>query len=114
MSRVKIVKKPWGWEVWYARTPKYAGKVLTIEKGGRLSLQYHRVKHETIYVLKGRLLLELDRRRIVLKAGSAYAIRPKSIHRFSAPDGRVTLLEASTPELADVVRLEDDYGRAKL
>ena len=112
-SRVKIVKKPWGRELWYAQAPKYVGKILTIEKGRRLSLQYHRFKHETIYILNGWLALELNGRRSLRKAGSAFTIAPKSIHRFSAPRGRVTLLEVSTPELADVVRLADDYGRTE-
>ena len=87
------------------------GKILIINKGHRLSKQYHKVKHETIYVLKGRLSLELNGRKRLAGPGSAFPIPPRAVHRFAAPDGRVTLLEVSTPELWDVVRLSDDYGR---
>ncbi len=112
-SSVKIVKKPWGHEIWYAQAPKYVGKILTINKGHRLSRQYHNVKHETIYTLKGRWLLELGGKTLVQKPGMAVAIPPKTVHRFCAPYGRVTILEASTPEVEDVVRLSDDYGRTR-
>ncbi len=110
---MKTVDKPWGHEVWFAHNEKYVGKVLTINKGHRLSLQYHKVKHETVYVLRGRLKLHLDGRRRVLGAGQAAVIPTKAVHRFEAPYGRVTLLEVSTPEVWDVVRLSDDYGRKK-
>ncbi|MBI3553788.1 MAG: cupin domain-containing protein [Elusimicrobia bacterium] len=108
---VTTVKKPWGHELIYAQARKYAGKILVINKGRRLSRQYHKVKHETIYVLKGRLSLELKGRVRLARPGQCFAIPPKAVHRFSAPRGRVTLLEVSTPELWDVVRLSDDYGR---
>lgn len=110
-ARVKTVPKPWGHEIWYAQGPGYVGKILVIEKGHRLSLQYHKKKHETIYVLRGRLLLELNGRKSVQKPGAACPIPPKAVHRFAAPYGRVTLLEASSPQIWDVVRLEDDYRR---
>ncbi|MBI5625116.1 MAG: cupin domain-containing protein [Elusimicrobia bacterium] len=106
------IKKPWGREVLYARGPGYAGKIITVEKGRRLSLQYHVRKHETIYVLQGRFVLRLGGRERVLAAGASAVIPPRTVHRFDARFGRVVLLEASTPELTDVVRLEDDYGRA--
>ena len=108
---VAVVEKPWGHELIYARAPKYVGKILVINKGRRLSRQYHKVKHETIYVLKGRLSLELNGRKRLAGPGSAFPIPPRAVHRFAAPTGRVTLLEVSTPELWDVVRLSDDYGR---
>ena len=111
--KIKIVKKPWGRELWYAQAPKYVGKILVINKGGRLSLQYHKVKHETVYTLKGRWLLELNGRKSIQKPGMAAMIPPKAVHRFYAPYGRATLLEVSTPEVEDVVRLSDDYGRAR-
>lgn len=110
---MKTVDKPWGGEVWFAHNKKYVGKVLTINKGHRLSLQYHKVKHETIYVLRGRLALEVGGKRRTLAPGQAAEIPTKAVHRFSAPHGRVTLLEVSTPEVWDVVRLSDDYGRGK-
>lgn len=111
MSAIKVVPKPWGHEIWYAQAKRYVGKILVINKGGRLSRQYHKTKHETIYVLKGRLRLELGKKTTLCKPGTAGIIPPKTIHRFSAPYGPVTLLEVSTPEVWDVVRLEDDYGR---
>lgn len=110
---MKLVPKPWGHELWWAQAPRYAGKILVIEKGKRLSLQFHRIKHETVYVLKGRLGLLLGRRRRTVGPGTAVTIRPGTVHRFDAPLGRVTLLEASTPELQDVVRIADDYGRTE-
>ena len=111
MTKIKKVLKPWGHEIWYAHSPRYAGKILVIEKGKRLSLQYHRVKHETVYVLKGRLGLTLGKKTSLKNPGSSIPIAPNTIHRLAAPKGRVTLLEVSTPELDDVVRLSDDYGR---
>lgn len=113
-SRITRVEKPWGHELWFAEDSKrFVGKILTIEKGRRLSLQYHKLKHETIYVLRGRLGLLLGKRDGVLEQGRSAIIPPNTKHRFYAPYGRVTLIEVSTPEVWDVVRLADDYGRAK-
>ncbi len=112
--RFKTVKvaKPWGHELIFARAPgKYAGKILVIEKGRRLSLQYHRRKHESLYVLKGRPTLRLGPRTRVAGPGTAFAVPAGTVHRFEARQGRVTLIEVSTAELGDVVRLQDDYGR---
>ena len=111
--KVKTVPKPWGHETWYASGRHYAGKILEIKRGHRLSLQYHRVKHETIYVLKGRFVLRLGEKDHVIGPGIAVEIRPGTKHRFEARFGSVTLLEVSTPQLRDIVRLEDDYGRAR-
>lgn len=108
---VTVVEKPWGHEVIYAQAKRYVGKILVINKGKRLSRQYHKVKHETIYVLKGTLGLELKGKTLTAGPGKAFPIPPRTVHRFFAPKGRVTLLEVSTPELWDVVRLSDDYGR---
>ncbi|MBI5882401.1 MAG: cupin domain-containing protein [Elusimicrobia bacterium] len=109
---VTVIRKPWGREILYALGPGYAGKIIVVEKGRRLSLQYHARKHETIYVLEGRLVLRLGRRERVLGPGKGAVIPPKTVHRFEARFGRVRVLEVSTPELKDVVRLEDDYHRA--
>lgn len=109
--RTERVEKPWGHELIFAKAPKYCGKLLVIEKGKRLSLQYHRKKHESLLVLKGRLKLRLGRTTRLAGPGTAFAIPPRTVHRFEAPKGRVTLVEVSTPELWDVVRLQDDYGR---
>ena len=109
------VKKPWGYEDRWAITDKYLGKILHIEAGHKLSRQYHNVKDESIYVLSGTLVLEEgsaeDMKRYVLSKGSSWRIKPKTIHRFAAPSGGCQLIEVSTPEIDDVVRLEDDYGR---
>ena len=111
MNNTKTVDKPWGREIWWAQAPKYVGKFLEIKKGKRLSKQFHKVKHETLYTLKGRYLMELNGRRKVMKPGSVVMIPPGTVHRMEARFGNVTILEVSTPELWDVVRLEDDYGR---
>ncbi len=111
--KIKRVPKPWGYELWYAQTRRYVGKILVINRGHRLSRQYHRVKHETIYILKGRMRLELGGRTRMLGPGNAVTIPPRTIHRFAAPTDRVTALEVSTPEVHDVVRLEDDYKRLR-
>ena len=111
---MKHVDKPWGHEVWFAQTERYVGKILVIEAGKRLSLQYHRVKDESIYVQEGklRLTLESDGGLQVedLGPGEARHIPPGTRHRFEALE-RCILCEVSTPEVDDVVRLEDDFGR---
>ena len=107
-------EKPWGYEIIWAKADRYVGKILHIEPGHVLSLQYHNKKDESIYVLSGEIILrtQLDEkvteRRV--RAGEAFHIPPTQIHQFEAVT--VTdLLEASTPELDDVVRLKDRYGR---
>jgi len=91
------------------------GKILCINEGHKLSRQYHVQKEETIFVLTGTLLLELGMggtlQSIELKKGQSFHVKPNTIHRFCAPYGDVELAEVSTPELDDVVRLEDDYKR---
>ncbi len=109
------VPKPWGHELIWAHTDRYVGKVLVIETGKRLSLQRHEVKDETIYVLSGRLLLQLEDdagevRVEELGPGEFRRVATGRIHRYEAIE-RVELMEVSTPELDDVVRLEDDFGR---
>ena len=110
----QVVKKPWGSELVWARTPKYVGKVLRIKKGGRLSLQYHRWKDETIHMLSGTMDFEVEERgRMVtlrLRRGEGYRIRPGTRHRMSAVSD-CEIIEVSTPQLMDVVRLDDVYGR---
>lgn len=111
---MRTVPKPWGREVIFAETERYAGKILHLSPGHSLSLQYHERKDETLFVLEGevRLLVEVDgameERR--LKPGDAYRIRPGVKHRMQA-DQPCVLVEVSSPELDDVVRLEDAYGR---
>jgi len=110
------VDKPWGYELIWAHTDRYVGKILHIERGHALSYQYHRVKDETIYLLSGRLQLDVAHadeaaRPILLSAGDAFRIHTGLRHRMVAIE-TCDVLEASTPELDDVVRLEDRYGRA--
>jgi quercetin dioxygenase-like cupin family protein len=109
------VAKPWGYEIWYAQTEAYAGKLLHIDRGHRLSLQYHDRKDETSYLLTGRLLLvqgasvdDLVEREI--GPGAAWRILPGQVHTVEALEDS-DVLEVSTPELDDVVRLTDRYGR---
>jgi len=112
---MRIVPKPWGREEIFAENDRYAGKLLHISAGHSLSLQYHEVKDETLYVLEGEVTLEVEEdgqmrtRRLV--AGDSYRIRPLIRHRMRS-DQACVILEVSTPELDDVVRLEDAYGRA--
>lgn len=109
--KLKKVIKPWGWELWYAHTTDYAGKIIRIHKGHRLSRQYHRYKHETIYADRGRWILEIGGRKIAMRPGMAVDIPPGTVHRISCPREEVRLLEVSTPQVNDIIRLEDDYGR---
>lgn len=109
---MKKVLKPWGWELWFAHTPKYLGKIIFIKKGHRLSEQYHRFKHETVYAQEGRWILEIKGRKKLMKPGTARTIDARTIHRFTAPFQDATLIEVSTPHPKDVVRLKDDYGRS--
>lgn len=110
------IEKPWGCEILFACTHKYAGKVIFIRKGHRLSLQYHEKKDEVLYMHEGEVLLELEGSdghmvSTVLQPGQCIRIPPLTRHRFKAIED-TTFFEVSTPELEDVVRLEDDYGRA--
>jgi len=122
-------EKPWGYELLYAHTPKYVGKVIFVKKGHRLSLQYHKKKDESMYIYyhnkkdesmyiyegKALLSIEGDDGRITSNtfvAGDCIRIPPMTRHRIEAVED-TTVLEVSTPELEDVVRVEDDYGRTE-
>lgn len=110
------VDKPWGYELVWALSEDYCGKILFVRAGERLSLQFHKVKDETIYVQQGRIELEIAapgeavRDCEVVVAGASYRIKPGMVHRWRALEDSI-VLEASTPQLDDVVRLEDEYGR---
>jgi mannose-6-phosphate isomerase len=121
----KIVNKPWGREIWYADQNSYAGKILEVTAGARLSLQYHQIKTETLYLLSGKMRLvfkavEHDHHQqeiteadyFLWEVGQAVHIPTATIHRFEAIEDSV-LLEVSTPHLTDVVRIQDDYSRPK-
>ena len=114
----KRVEKPWGYEIWWARTERYVGKILHVNKGESLSLQYHNVKDETIMIQSGLLLFQTkpagdegELRKVEMKPGDVFHITPGTLHRMTALED-CDILEVSTPELDDVVRLEDRYGRA--
>jgi mannose-6-phosphate isomerase len=108
------IPKPWGYELIWAKTGRYVGKILHINKGESLSLQYHEMKEETLYVVEGELKLTIehdgDRRELALRKGEAFHIPPRMIHRMLAVVD-TDVAEVSTTELDDVVRLEDRYGR---
>lgn len=108
------VEKPWGYELIWARTDRYVGKILHVRAGHVLSLQYHNRKDETMHVFRGELILRtgpaeaLEERR--LRAGESVHIPPRLVHQIEAIEDS-DVLEASTPELDDLVRLQDRYGR---
>jgi mannose-6-phosphate isomerase len=115
-EQIKTVPKPWGEEVWFAATELYAGKILRVSAGQKLSLQMHRQKDETSYLLSGRMLLtqgdsaeEVTEREI--GPGTVWRNRPGVVHTIEALEDS-EVFEVSTPEVDDVVRLEDRYGRA--
>jgi quercetin dioxygenase-like cupin family protein len=112
----RLVPKPWGEERIFAHTARYAGKLLAIRKGETLSYQYHDRKDETIHVLDGVLGLQLERdgesADLRLPPGESFHVTPGTRNRMYAPEGDCLLVEVSTPELDDVVRLSDRYGRA--
>jgi quercetin dioxygenase-like cupin family protein len=110
------VEKPWGYEIRWAVTERYAGKLIHIDRGHQLSLQYHVQKEESIHVLAGVMDLQLesnsgDVETHRLTAGMSAHIRPGRKHRFVAVED-TDLVEVSSPEIDDVVRIEDNYGRA--
>ena len=108
------IPKPWGYELIFAHTDRYVGKILHINQGESLSLQFHEMKEETLYVVDGELRLTVehdgDRREVMLRKGEAFHVPPRLIHRMEAL-ADTDVAEVSTPELDDVVRLEDRYGR---
>jgi mannose-6-phosphate isomerase-like protein (cupin superfamily) len=110
------VEKPWGHELIWAKTEEYAGKLLLVRAGQSLSLQFHREKDESWYVLEGKAELELgEAGQAVLQSevvgpGAAFRFRPGTVHRVTALED-TTILEVSTPQLDDIIRLEDSYGR---
>ena len=110
------VEKPWGHELIWAHTERYVGKILHIKAGHALSLQYHRVKDETVHVLAGQMKFvhgdsEQAMTETLMNPGDSFRVTTGLRHRMVAVTD-VDVLEASTPELDDVVRLEDRYGRS--
>ena len=111
---VTIVLKPWGHETIWAHTDRYVGKILHIKAGHALSVQYHNRKDETVYLLSGELIYRVklgdELEDMHLKAGESFRICPGTVHQMEAVTD-CDVLEASTPDLDDVVRLSDRYGR---
>ena len=113
---VRKVEKPWGWELVWAEADAYVGKLLFVRAGHALSLQFHRVKDESWYVESGRAELQLGEpgnavlKTEVIGPGACFRFRPGTVHRVKALEDTL-IVEVSTPQLDDVVRLEDDYGR---
>ena len=113
-SDISRVEKPWGYELHWAKTERYVGKLIHVNAGHALSLQYHNLKDETIYLHSGRMLFDIqqgpDLVRREMVPGECVHITPKTIHRMTAILD-CDVFEVSTPELEDVVRLDDRYGR---
>jgi mannose-6-phosphate isomerase len=114
IETLKRVEKPWGYELWWAVTDRYVGKVIHVNKGHALSLQYHNRKDETIFVWAGKILFERQEGDTLigreLVPGDAVHVTPPTVHRMTALEDS-DIFEVSTPETDDVVRLEDRYGR---
>ena len=116
VTKPQIKVKPWGKEIWFAQTEKYAGKILMVKKGHRYSLQFHERKIETQYVYSGKIKMtfgtdENALQEAILNPGDKIDIVPYTIHRVEAIED-AEIFEVSTPELDDVVKLSDDYGRS--
>jgi mannose-6-phosphate isomerase len=116
LAEPTVTEKPWGYELLWACTSRYAGKILHIEAGGRLSLQYHERKEETLHLLSGRMRMELELEDGAwfdeeIGPGTCIHVPTGRRHRMTAVE-TCDVLEVSTPELDDVVRVQDDYGRA--
>jgi mannose-6-phosphate isomerase-like protein (cupin superfamily) len=125
VNEVTKVEKPWGYELHWAKTGRYVGKLIHVSAGHALSLQYHNEKDETIFLSSGRMLFEIAARPLAdgeawtpahaltrreMAPGEAVHVTPKTVHRMTAITD-CDIFEVSTPELHDVVRLEDRYGR---
>jgi mannose-6-phosphate isomerase len=113
---VRVVEKPWGTETWIASNEHYICRILRIRKGASVSLQYHTRKVETLFIEEGSAIYTLEkpglpRQTRILNAGEIIEHRPYEIHRQQALED-MKIIEVSTPEINDIVRLEDEYGRA--
>lgn len=114
-GKINKVEKPWGYELIWAKTSQYVGKILHINSGHQLSLQFHRVKEETIFIAKGRMTFVFEETpgkliEIELREGDVHHIPPGRQHRMIAVED-TDVFEVSTPHLEDVVRIQDSYGR---
>lgn len=110
------IEKPWGYELIWAQTDEYVGKVVHVRAGEALSLQFHEEKDETLFLLRGQVTLEIgpgvnSLQRVPIGEGDVFRIRPGVLHRVVA-ETEVEILEASTPEMDDIIRVRDRYGRS--
>ena len=110
------IEKPWGYELIWAQTDEYVAKVVHVRAGEALSLQFHEEKDETLFLLRGQVTLEIgpgvnSLQRVPIREGDAFRIRPGVLHRVVA-ETEVEILEASTPEMDDIIRVRDRYGRS--
>ncbi len=113
VKKPTVIKKPWGREIWIVEEKEYAGKILEINKGHRTSLHYHKNKKESMYVLKGKLkVIMKDNSTRMVNIGESITINPGEAHSLEAVED-LMIIEVSTPELYDVIRIKDDYGRVK-
>ena len=103
--------KPWGYEIILEKNNKYVVKKIFLKKNHQCSLQYHKYKHETIYVLSGVLELNKNNNLIIVKPGSSVTLEKNVIHRMKALRANTYYIECSTPQLKDIVRIQDDYNR---
>jgi mannose-6-phosphate isomerase-like protein (cupin superfamily) len=120
MNFAKLIKKykknkktikPWGAEFLIEVNNRYVVKILLMKKGSKCSLQYHKKKHETVFVLKGIMYLHVKNKILKLNKGDYYVLKPFLVHRMEAKNNDCLYLECSTPELRDIIRISDDYGR---
>lgn len=116
VKKVVVKPKPWGKEIWFSWTKNYAGKVIELKKGHRYSLQQHKNKTETQYIFSGKVLFTYgnDQKKLknkILKAGEKIFVPAGMIHRAKALE-KTLIFEVSTPDLDDVTKLADDYGRS--
>jgi mannose-6-phosphate isomerase-like protein (cupin superfamily) len=109
---MRTVDKPWGREIWWAMTPAYVAKILEVKAGHSLSLQYHRHKLESMYFAAGSGNLALGEDTLTIEPGLTVTIEPGTLHRITAHTD-ITVFEVSTPQVEDVVRVEDAYGRSE-
>jgi mannose-6-phosphate isomerase len=113
----KRIEKPWGHEIWFAHADTYVGKIIHVRAGQQLSLQYHERKDETLHCLQGDAVLVFAKdgqlTESPLLPGQSFRVLPGTTHRLRAGSTDCDILEASTAEVDDVVRVQDDYGRAR-
>ncbi len=107
---MELVTKPWGWEKWLEQNDKYVLKLIFMKAGNKSSLQYHNVKKETNYIVSGVAELTRDKEVTRLKTDDYFTIAPPTVHRVEAVTD-ILMVEASTPEVDDVIRIADDYNR---